>query len=63
LLPARCKTCNRRNSVRSFFGKGLVQRPIDMTYGTAVKATISRYLRHQVDASADYCTKIKMKSS
>ena len=25
------------------FGKGLVQRPIDMTYGTQVKVTISRY--------------------
>ena len=25
------------------FGKGLVQRPIDMTYGTQVKVTISKY--------------------
>ena len=25
------------------FGKGLVQRPIDLTYGTQVKVTISRY--------------------
>lgn len=25
------------------YGKGLVQRPIDMTYGTQVKVTISRY--------------------
>ena len=25
------------------FGKGLVQRPLDMTYGTQVKVTISRY--------------------
>lgn len=25
------------------FGKGLVQRPIDMTYGTQIKVTISRY--------------------
>ena len=25
------------------FGKGLVQRPVDMTYGTQVKVTISRY--------------------
>lgn len=25
------------------FGKGLVQRPIDMTYGTQLKVTISRY--------------------
>jgi carboxyl-terminal processing protease len=25
------------------FGKGLVQRPFDMTYGTQVKVTISRY--------------------
>jgi len=25
------------------FGKGLVQRPMDMTYGTQVKVTISRY--------------------
>ncbi|MBC7495055.1 MAG: S41 family peptidase, partial [Flavobacterium sp.] len=25
------------------FGKGLVQRPIDLTYGTEVKVTISRY--------------------
>ena len=25
------------------FGKGLVQRPLDLTYGTQVKVTISRY--------------------
>ena len=25
------------------FGKGLVQRPVDLTYGTQLKATISRY--------------------
>src|SRR5690606_3422408 len=25
------------------FGKGLVQRPIDLTYGTQIKITISRY--------------------
>jgi carboxyl-terminal processing protease len=25
------------------FGKGLVQRPVDLTYGTQIKITISRY--------------------
>ena len=43
------------------FGKGLVQRPIDLTYGTQVKVTISRYFTPsgRCIQALDYCHKDK----